>query len=739
MTDSAARFAAVLAHRYAIEREFGSGGMATVYLARDVRHDRKVALKVLREDWSAALGAERFLTEIKVTANLQHPNIVPLFDSGEAEGRLFYVMPFVEGESLRDRLRRERQLPIDEALHITRQVADALAYAHSLGIVHRDVKPENILLSGGHALVADFGIARAAIGAGGRQLTGTGLIVGTPAYMSPEQAMGDTNLDGRSDQYSLGCVLYEMLAGESPYSAPTPEAMLARRLTDPMPSLRAARETVSETVEAAIRRALARAPADRFATTAAFADALTKASADNVAPRSVAVLPFVNMSADPENEYFADGITEDVIAQLSKIRALKVVSRTSVMPFKQREQGLREIAARLKVATLLEGSVRRAGDRVRIVAQLIDAASDRHLWTETYDRQLTDIFAIQSEVALQIAAALKAELSPDERARVGREPTHDLVAYQLYLRGRHHLIRYTYESVHQAVELFERAIARDAHYALAYAGIAMAFVELGETGQMSPDEAYPRALAAAQRALALDGDLGDAHCMMGYCKLVAEFDWTGSEVEFKRALELSPNSADANDLYGRLCASLGRNDEAVELYRRAQELDPLAHRVDLATALLRAGRHEEARAAARSAVEADPEYPRTHATLGWALLAVGQTAEGLAALERAVSLAPGHAIWLAQLGQAYGLSGRPAEAREILSRLEEQARNRYVSPYHLAYVYTGLGEQDRAMDLLEQAFAQRAGAAYGIKGSFLFASLRSHPRFKALLRRMHLD
>jgi serine/threonine-protein kinase len=452
----------------------------------------------------------------------------------------------------------------------------------------------------------------------------------------------------------------------------------------------------------------------------------------------VAVLPFLNLSADPENEYFADGITEDVIAQLSKVRALKVVSRTSVMPFKGREQGLREIAARLQVATLLEGSVRRAGDRVRIVAQLIDAATDQHLWAETYDRRLTDIFAIQSEVALHIAAALKAELSPDERARVGRPPTSDVLAYQLYLQGRFQLIRYTDESMRKAIECFERALERDPTMAQAHAGIAMAYVELGESGLRNPDEIYPRVKAAAQRALALDGDLGDAHCTMGYCKMVYEFDWAGAEAEARRALELSPNNADAYDLYGRLCASLERHDEAVEMYRRAQELDPMAHRVDLATALLRAGRSEDALAPARHGVEVDPEYARAHSTLGWVLLGMGRQAEGLAELERAVALAPDASLWQAQLAQAYALAGRGDDAREILGRLEKWSRDRYVSPYHLAYVYTGLGEADRALDCLEEAFEHRAGAVYGIKGSFLFAPLRPHPRYQALLRRMHL-
>ena len=605
-------------------------------------------------------------------------------------------------------------------------------------MVHRDVKPENILLAGGHALVADFGIARAVSAAGVLGITETGFAVGTPAYMSPEQASADPQIDGRSDMYSLGCVLYEMLAGETPYSGPTPQAVLARRLTDPMPSLRAARDSVPEHVELAIRRAMARAPADRFPTMAGFAEALAQGAAAPPRARSVAVLPFANLSADPENEYFADGITEDVIAQLAKIKALDVISRTSVMPFKGRQQNLREIAARLQVATVLEGSVRRAGDRVRIVAQLIDAATDQHLWAETYDRQLTDIFAIQTEVALSIAAALRAELSPDEQARVGREPTHDLLAYQLYLQGRHCYIRYSDESMHEAIVYFERAIERDARYALAHSAVAKAYIELGEIGAVDPNEVHGRAQASAARALALDGDLGDAHCTVAHGKMVYEFDWTAAETGFKRAIELSPNSADAHDLYGRMCAALGRFDEAIALQQRAQELDPLAHPVDVATSLLRGGRLDEALEAARRSIALTPDYARAHATFGWACIAKGKLEDGLTALERAVALSPNDTLWQAQLGQAYAQAGRVQQAREILRKLEQDARSRYVSPYHVAHVYTGLGEQDRAMDCLEQAFQHKAGAPYGIRGSFLFASLRSHPRFVALLRRMNL-
>jgi serine/threonine protein kinase/Flp pilus assembly protein TadD len=725
-----------VAGRYRIDREIGRGGMATVYLADDLRHRRKVAIKLLQPELAHAVGPDRFLREIEIAAQLNHPHIVPLYDSGDVNGYLFYVMPYIEGESLRHRLDREKQLPIDDALAITRHVASALDYAHARDVIHRDIKPENILLFEGEAMVADFGIALAVSAATTRRITGTGLVVGTPEYMSPEQALGE-GADARSDLYSLACVVYEMLAGEAPYAGPTPHSIIAKRLSDPVPAVRRLRGAVPMAVEDALKKALAKLPSDRFASLAEFSAALTAPAVARAT--SVAVLPFLNLSADPENEYFADGITEDVIAHLSKVRALRVISRTSVMPFKSRERSLKEIGATLGATALLEGSLRRSGERVRVVAQLIDAETDQHLWAETYDRQMTDIFSIQTDVALHIAAALKAELTRDEQTRVRREPTNDVRAYQLYLQGRQWLIKWTPDALARAIEYFGRAIARDPSFALASASLASAYTELAEIGAMAPELAYARAVEAAASALRLDPELSAAHCTMGYVKTVHEFDWSGAEQEFKRALELSPSNADAFDLYGRLCSALQRYDEAIVMLRRAQELDPLAHRSDVVTALLRAGRYEEAVEGGEEALALDPGNDRGHATLGWAYFLSGRRDEGLAELERAVSVSQRSPLWLSQLGEAYGMAGRIAQAREILAELELRASTEFVSPYHFAYIYTGLGDIDQALDWLERAVAKRTGSAYGIKGSFLFAPLRTHPRFRALLRQMNLE
>jgi TolB-like protein/Tfp pilus assembly protein PilF len=518
-------------------------------------------------------------------------------------------------------------------------------------------------------------------------------------------------------------------------------AVMARRFSEPPPRVRRVRPTVPPAVDQAIARALAVDPADRFPSAKAFADALA-APATNRESRtaSVAVLPFLNMSADPENEFFADGITEDVIAHLSKIRSLKVISRTSVMPFKNREQSLKEIGAKLDTATLLEGSVRRAGGRVRIVAQLIDAESDRHLWAETYDRDLTDIFAIQSDVALQIAGALEAELSTEEQRRIRKQPTDDVQAYQLYLMGRHCLVRWTQEGVNQALRYMEQAVARDPEYALAYATMAYAYADMGTgvAGSLPPTEAYHRAKTAVKRALEIDPGLAEAHAVSGYLKYISDYDWAGAERELKQAIELNPNSGEAYDFYGLLLAALERYDEAIEMQRRAYEVDPLAHRMDIATTFLRAGRYDEAVAACNRVLEVDPHFALAHVTLGWGYLLKGMEEKGIAELERAVSISPESTIYLGQLGQAYARVGRTDDARKMLGRLEEMSTRRYVSPYHIAYVYEGLGEHDRAMDFLEQAYEERAGGIFGVKGSFLFRSLRGHQRFQAMLREMNL-
>jgi eukaryotic-like serine/threonine-protein kinase len=736
------RLNSALASRYQIKRQLGSGGMGLVFLADDLKHSRPVALKLLRPGLSTALGAERFVSEIRLAARLQHPSIVPVFDSGEADGLLYFVMPYLEGESLRALLSRNGPLPIDETLRIARDLAEALEYAHARDVIHRDVKPENVLIASGRAVLVDFGIAGAIQLSGSSGLTETGIVLGTPQYMAPEQASPGTPLDARTDVYALASVVYEMLTGEPPYTGRTAQHVLAKRLNDPIPRARRLRETVPVNVEEALIRALARIPADRFASARMFADALSSRELTAVVSKAVAVLPFRNLSPDTDNGYFADGMTEDVITHLSKIKGLKIIAGTSVRALERRDRSHRDIADQLGVATLLDGSVRRAGERLRIVAQLIDAESGCQVWADTYDRDVHDIFAIQTDVARQIATALKVEISGTEQTRLARKPTSDLEAYHWYLKARQCLLRYSTEGIRQGLTYLEEAIRRDDNFALAHTSIAQACVLVGMGfggSQTRPAAAYERAREAITRALHLDAELADAHGTFAFLSFVADFDWVTAERAFNRALDLNPSSF-IWDTYGLMLSALGRYDQALAAQQHAQELDPLAavHAADIATTLLRAGRYAEALHEAEQLIKFAPQYPIGYSTLGWAEFKLGNRDAGLSALERAVALSSQQPMLIAQLGQAYAMAGKTDAARSVLHQLHELGQRRYVSPYHLAYVYTGLGEHDEAITLLEQAYAERAGGLYGVKGSFLFTSLHSHPRFAALLRRMNL-
>ncbi len=757
-----------LRDRYVLERELGRGGMATVYLAQDLRHDRPVAIKLLRAEVAAEVGTERFLREIRLAAQLHHPHILPLYDSGaieagEAEGgpkvRPYYVMPYVEGESLRGRLIREGQLPLEDAVRITTEIAEALDYAHRHHIVHRDIKPENILLEEGHALVMDFGIARAITVAGEEQLTAVGVLVGTPAYMSPEQVSGEAEVDGRSDIYSLGCVFYEMLAGEPPFSGTSLQAILVGRLIDRPRGLSTLRPEVGDAVGAAADRALSRAPRDRFPTAAAFAEALALAGAGfgpGARPHpivggpvaaerhSIAVLPFINLSPDRENEYFSDGMTEELTTALMRVPGLRVASRSSAFAFKGKDLAARTIGQRLNVDSLVEGTVRKVGTRIRLTAQLVDAAAGFQRWSEAYDRTLEDVFAVQDELARAIASTLANKLVGSASDPLIKPSTGSLEAYTLYLRGRYVANRRTVEGLRAGIEYLGQAIAHDPAYAAAHAQLAACWALRGfeEFGDLPPCEAMLEAKGAASRALEIDPLLAEAHGWLAVIATLYDWDWADAEARYLRAIELGPEPSLAHVWYAMFLGAMGRHEESIRMILQAEALDPLSHTVHMCVGrcYLFAGEFDKALDQFRATRDMEPGYGLVYAWIGRTLCGKGMYREAAAELEAGMSVAGRAPVMLEVAGYAYGRSGLREKALETLEALRQEASHRYVSPMCEAAILVGIGELDEAFALYDLAYQQRSG---------FFAFLRvypardlpiqSDPRFVALLQQLRLN
>jgi len=759
--------------------------MATVWLADDLRHDRQVALKLLHSELASSLGADRFLREIRIAARLQHPHILTVLDSGATAGPkgglelLWYTMPYVEGETLRSRLAREGQLPLADALRVARDVAEALEHAHAHGVIHRDIKPENILLSPGHALVADFGIAAALQSpTDDTRLTETGVVLGTPHYMSPEQAAGERALDRRTDVYSLGCVLYEMLAGEPPFTGPTQQAILAKRLSAPTPRVGTVRE-VPPQVDEAVTRALARAPADRYGTTAELAAALdapattgrasrvrwrsralvagglvatlvgaavalggrTTQRHDDAGPASAAVLPFVDLSPSKDQEYFSDGLTDELITSLSKIEGLRVAGRTSSFQFKGRNPDVRDVGRRLGVGAVLEGSVRRAGDRLRVNAQLVSAHDGYQLWSESYDRNPEDVFAVQEEIARAIVAALRVRLGAATDSALGARPTKDLDAYDLYLKGRFAWNQRTGASLHQAASWFGQAVARDSGFTRAWAGLADSYLLLpAYTGERQED-AWARARDAARRALAADPALADAHTSMAYGTMLYEWDWAGAEASFRRAIAANPNYPTAHHWYADFLTGRGRLDEALEQMQEARRLEPLSLIInaELAWVYYVMQRPAEAEAQIRQTLQLDPNFSHAYFIQGMILIQQRRPREAVASLEKAVQLGGVANHVSSALGAAYAAAGDSTAARRILGDFERRASREYVSSFSIAVIHTALGERRQAIDWLLRGIRTRDNLLTENFFDPLLDPLRSDPRYPEVLAGMGLS
>ncbi|HET9326985.1 MAG TPA: protein kinase [Candidatus Eisenbacteria bacterium] len=731
--------------RYRIEEQLGQGGMGVVYRAHDPHLERDVALKVLPEGTVDADSRARFRLEALALSRLSHPGIGTAFDFDHQDGVDFLVMEFVPGTTLAARLATSA-LEEAEVLDIGLQIAEALDAAHEQGIVHRDLKPANVMVTPrGRAKVLDFGLAKLRAERA-PALTGPQTMLGTLGYMAPEQLLG-TEVDARADMFAFGALLYEMALGRPPFGHPGSVSVVAEVLNRPVTPLRQKRPLLSRELEALTLRCLEKDPARRPSAREA-AQEIRRIRARDEAPsaplrsriESIAVLPLENLSRDADQEYFADGMTEALISDLSKIRALRVISRTSAMRFKGVRQPLPDIARELGVDAIVEGSVLRAGNRVRITAQLIEAATDRHLWAERYERDVADVLGIQSEVAQAIAGEIQVQLSHQERSHFGQARRVNPQAHEDYLKGRHLWNQRTVSALERALELFERAIARDPSYAPAFSGLADCHNLLADNNTYPPEVALPRAKAAALKAIELDPNLAEAHTSLAATRFEGDWDYSGAEQEYRLAIDLDRGYATAHQWYANLLTALGRMDEAVEHALEAVRRDPLSFILysNAGDALYYARRYDEALEIYHRGIELAPEFGQTRMDLARTLELQGRYDDAIKSYLRGIDLMRRDPARSSGLACVYAASGREDEARRILAALKDWAQSSFVPPYAIASVHARLGEHDAALSELERGFEVRDRAMVYLNVNPRFDALRGEPRFGELVRRMRL-
>jgi serine/threonine protein kinase len=715
------------ARRYDIIEELGKGGMGKVYRVFDKKIDEEVALKLIKPEIAADEETiKRFSSELKLARKIAHRNVCKMYDLMEDEGAHFITMEYVTGEDLKSFIRRSRQLTVGTAIAIAKQVCEGLAEAHRLGVVHRDLKPSNIMIDKeGNARIMDFGIARSLKGKG---ITGAGLMIGTPEYMSPEQVDGK-DVDERSDIYSLGIILYEMLTGKRPFEGDTTLSVAVKQKSEMPPNPKLFNLQISDDLSRVILKCLEKKKESRYQSSRELLSDLeavekglpTTEKAVEKKPEivpgdkkkwqgSIAVLPFANMSVDPEQEYFCDGMAEEIINALTQVEGMRVVARTSAFSFKGKNINVREIGRELDVESVLEGSVRKAGNRLRITVQLINVADGFHLWSERYDRDMADVFAIQDEIALAIVDKLKVKLLGKEKAALVKRHTGDPEAYTLYLKGRSSLQTMTEEGFRRGIDIFERAAAKDPDFALPLAGLSYLYITRSYWGRMRPHDALPKARAYARQALEKDRSLGLAYAASGYVKAFYDWDWPGGEWEFKRALELNPNSPDIHLYYSFFLTCTGRHDEAVIEAKKAQELDPLSSNINSHTAevLYWAGRTDsEVIEILKETISLDPYYYFAHWVLYMIYTHKSMIPEATEECEKAAELSGRHPLPVIGLIALYNQLGRAVEADKLEKSLKDRSQGEYIPSMCCFLLHLWRKELEQAAEWLEKACAER--------------------------------
>ncbi|TET69815.1 MAG: hypothetical protein E3J56_09040, partial [Candidatus Aminicenantes bacterium] len=735
-----------VAGKYKVIEELGRGGMGVVYKAEDTRLKRTVALKFLPPEFARDSEArERFVREAQAAAALDHPHICTIYEISEVEGQTFISMAYIKGQSLKEKIASD-PLELEKAINVAIQVTEGLQEAHEKGIVHRDIKPANIMLTEkGQVKIMDFGLAKLSWGV---DLTKTATIMGTVAYMSPEQAKGE-KVDHRTDIWSFGAMLYEMLTGKLPFRSDKDQATIYAILHEEPQSTTELRKDIPENLDKIIEKCLKKSPQKRYKDVEAILNDLKSVAMSIEAPSpskvisekkpSIAVLPFVNMSADPENEYFSDGLTEELINALTKVKELFVVARTSSFAFKGEKVDIREIGQRLNVDNLLEGSVRKVGNRVRITAQLVKVEDGYHLWSERYDRNMEDVFAIQDEITEKIMDKLMAALDVRRKPPEEHRPV-NLEAFDLYLKGRYYWNKF---SLDKAITYYKQAIEKDSTYALAYAAVAEAYYMLSTGFDILPSkEGMPKAREAAQKALEFDPTLAEAHASLGLIALSYDWDRKAAKKYFQKALELNPNSASAHQWIEFYWTYMEANlDKATTHLERGLELDPLNLFIKARLGFLSLFSRDLDRAfdQFKEIIDFEPNYALGHVGLMNVYWGKELYNEAFASGEKVLKLGPPAVAYIGGLGHIYAIGGKKDKAYEFLAELEERSQKGYVSSFWVAVIYIGLGEIDKAFEWLEKAYEERDSNLILVTIPWPFDPLRSDPRYKQLLIKMGLE